>query len=344
MKDSLGDLFRERFHGHEVPVAPGTWQAIQSQIVAAPVPQEPVPGQLQEKFAGHEVHMDAAVWQNISAHLGHGVVAGSTGGGIFGWVAAVVAGLLIVGGLAYTFSSEEPTALAHTPSAPAVFQNAAPNADPNSNTPSATTIAEPAQAEQYPLQPAVAAPAVPTQPKVITAGANPPQVNEPASGEGALDPSEEMPTRPERSGAEVVNRIIADMTSLAEQEVRSSTPVVPPPTIGGTQQPTPETGAPIDAATEPSALPEVFLPNTFTPNNDGINDDYRIGAAGFSSVMVRVYSLKNNQLVFSSSGSALWTGADCEDGMYLVAVEAVTLDGRSLTEGKVVWLNRNSMN
>jgi hypothetical protein len=61
-------------------------------------------------------------------------------------------------------------------------------------------------------------------------------------------------------------------------------------------------------------------------------------------VLVKVFAMKNNQLVFSTHSGEAWTGANCEDGMYLVAVEALTPDGRSVTEGKVVWLNRTPMN
>ena len=68
--------------------------------------------------------------------------------------------------------------------------------------------------------------------------------------------------------------------------------------------------------------------------------------------MIRVYSVNTNQLVFSSSVTGgngqgeidLWDGANVEDGYFVVAVEAMTMDGRALSEGKVVWLNRKGMN
>ena len=40
MKDSLKDLFRERFQGHEAPVDPATWQVIEARMLTSP----PSPG------------------------------------------------------------------------------------------------------------------------------------------------------------------------------------------------------------------------------------------------------------------------------------------------------------
>ena len=86
-------------------------------------------------------------------------------------------------------------------------------------------------------------------------------------------------------------------------------------------------------------------PNTFTPNGDGYNDEYRVQpSVAYSLMHMRVFSLKTNQLVFSTNSGEAWTGSGCEDGWYSVAVEVMTLDGRVLSEGKVVWLNRQGMN
>lgn len=350
MKDSLSRLFQERFQGHETPVEPGTWQAIQSQLTApaASAQPEPTPGKLQSKFAGHEVHVDAAVWQNISTQLGHTVATGSAGGASFGslgWAAAGVAGLLAVGGLIYVLNTGDTAKplVAEVPATSTTVET------PAVTVPSATTTA-PAGSITLDHSPSIADNAATHSEPARAASVNS-AANTPASAGAALNeptvvpPAEPTPPADERSGVDVVNAIIAQMTTQVQQDVRSHPASNPPAATGGQAGSTPPEGnAPNEVVVEPTALPELFLPNTFTPNGDGVNDLYKVSTTGFTHLMVRVYSLKNNQLVFSADGNDPWTGANCEEGMYMVAVEAVTPDGRMVTEGKVVWLNRTSMN
>lgn len=350
MKDRLSRLFQERFQGHEAPVDPGTWQAIQSQLTTPTTSahSEPTPGKLRSKFDGHEVHVDAAVWQNISTQLGHSVVAGSAGGASFGglgWAAAGVAGLLAVGGLIYVLNTSDaakpvlaevaPTSIAAeapaavvSPATIATLEASSPVDHAKSAAGNATTHIEPARSAN--VNSATNTPA--------STGAAP---NEPT----VAPPAESVLPTDQRTGVDVVNEIIAQMTTQVQQDVRSNPAGTPPAATAGQPGSTAAEGnATNEVVVEQLALPELFLPNTFTPNGDGVNDLYKVSTTGFTHLMVRVYSLKNNQLVFSADGSEPWTGANCEEGMYMVAVEAVTPDGRMVTEGKVVWLNRTSMN
>ena len=137
-----------------------------------------------------------------------------------------------------------------------------------------------------------------------------------------------------------MDHIIAEITDKVEEEVRTSTP----PLGSGSNPQNLTATAPIEEPVLSAPIAKPFMPNTFTPNNDGVNDHYVVPMEGFTSMLLRVYSLKNNQLVFSTNSGEPWTGANCEDGMYLVAVEAMTTDGRVVSEGKVVWLNRTGMN
>ena len=71
MKGNIEQLFRERFQGHEAPVSPGMWEAIQQQMGAtAPAAADGVNELFRERFAEHEVQMDASVWEGISKELG----------------------------------------------------------------------------------------------------------------------------------------------------------------------------------------------------------------------------------------------------------------------------------
>ncbi|MFN3874321.1 MAG: gliding motility-associated C-terminal domain-containing protein, partial [Flavobacteriales bacterium] len=143
----------------------------------------------------------------------------------------------------------------------------------------------------------------------------------------------------------VVERIITNLTEQVKQEAAQEAEPQRALKARRSESQVP-VGMPPPAVDEEAAAPlqKLFLPNTFTPNNDGINDAYVVPMEGLTSVMMRVYSIKTNQLVFATNSGEPWTGANCEDGMYLVAVEAMTTDGRILAEGKVVYLNRSGTN
>lgn len=346
MKDNLGNLFRERFHGHEVPVAPGTWQAIQNQMTAAPpAPQEPAPGQLHEKFAGHEVHVDPAVWQSISTQIGHGVAAGTTGVGFMGglgWAAAGVAGLLVAAGLIYVLNSDG-SAARITP-APVEVSAKQPRSEPTTEVAHIAPTMAPGPEEVRPMPPNASR---------VQAGKAVGNSNETAAANGRTTIAQEQPADdigtqnaavPDQlPGEDVVRGIIQQMTSEVEQEVRSDNGVATAETVA-VKPPVPEVLMPGVQLAEPTPLPKLFLPNVFTPNGDNVNDVYQVTSEGSLDIKMRVFSVKSNQLVFSTNTNEPWTGANCEDGYYMVAVEATAPDGRMVTGTKVVWLNRNSTN
>ena len=330
MKNSLNDLFHERFQGHEAPVDPGTWAVIEAKLLTAAPASDPVNDLFRERFQNHESVVDPSAWSNISNQLGH-PVAGGGWTGAYGWMAAGVAGMVAVGALVFALNSNpvevveaaleprpenllEPVVVTepeHVPRSESLDQQSA-------SMPERRTIVQPVKAQ-------------PSDSPV-----------EPAESDVASTPIAEEVV--------VVDQIIEDLTVRTMLEVLGSEPVTTPQAAQpekaegnntGIEMPPMETTAP--KAEEPIKL---FMPNTFTPNGDGINDTYRIlPRQGFSSVLVRVYSMKNNQLVFSSASvDDEWQGLNCDDGIYLVAVEAITLGGHVVADGKVVWLNRGSTN
>lgn len=330
MKDSLNNLFRERFQGHEAPVDPGTWAVIEAKLLTAPPAADGVNELFRDRFQGHEAPVDPAVWDGISAQLGHGATAGGGLLGGYGWLAAGVASVLIVGAIALNLSgpdqSQEPvnaiaesatTAPAATDAPQAMLPLAAPQQEAGDASRPAARPARAGQPTASSESPAVALaePSGDTQPDMVS--------DEPA----------ESPA--------VVEQIIQSITEQVRQEVSANATVDPKPRIPAEHERNDE---PETRPLEAPPAPKLFMPNTFTPNNDGINDAYVVPMDGFTSVMMRVYSIKNNQLVFATNSGEPWSGANCEDGMYLVAVEAITTDGRTVAEGKVVYLNRNSTN
>lgn len=342
MKDELSGLFRERFAGHEAPVDAGLWDAIQGQLGAggSVTGEEGLKDLFQERFNGHEVPVDPGVWTSISSQIGHGVAAtsvGSAGLGPLGWAATGI-GVVAVAGMAYLFTSAESTQTLVVE--PHVERTAAaPEEEP-------ATAASPFVAEQS--EPAAAVPgstvryeapiaAPETAPKPISPSAIPePQPTAPPVGS--------EPARSDAQGAVIVENIISELTTRVTQEVLAE--AAQRNTLGTTTEGTQEAPPQAEVAEEEQdALPELFLHNAFTPNGDGVNDTYSavIDPQSFERVMMRVYDVRNNRLVFSTNTNEPWTGDGCLDGYYLVAVEAVTPEGRLLTQGKVVWLNRNTV-
>lgn len=347
MKDSLKDLFRERFQGHEAPVDPATWQVIEARMLTSPPAADNVNELFRERFQQHEVNVDPGVWQGISSQLGHGAAAGGGLFGGFGWVAAGIAGVVVVGALVLALNSTEETGLVAQEKADAVAPVVPmePLAEPVGG--SAVQVSETVNNSGR-----IALVAERPAPSITAVSGTSAAVPSNTSGNdmAPLVPQEPLPATnanpvPDPEGARLVNTIISDLSEGVEEQVRASyrqasssdpkepvTPSVEPP-----------------AETDPAPmthgeLQKPFMPSVFTPNNDGINDAYIVPMEGYTSLLLRVYSMKSNQLVFSTNSGEPWTGANCEDGMYLVAVEAMTADGRLVSEGKVVWLNRTGMN
>ncbi len=343
MKDSLNHLLRDRFQGHEAPVDPATWQVIEARLLTGVPAADQVNNLFRERFQQHELHVDPAVWQGVSAQLGHTAGAGLLGG--FGWVAAGLAGVAVIVGAILNLNSEPKvvadakidqvvTAPFQVESinenvAPTVSEVIAPVEEQSNSTASNGTTNHADRAKAQVPAPKKA------EPMAVIASKPEPKTVPPTTV-----PVVAAASSASRNGAAVVNEIIAEITDQVEEEVRST----PPPSVNPSTTPNPSGSA---ASTEPDLLAppaKPFMPNAFTPNNDGINDFYLVPMEGYTSMLLRVYSLKSNQLVFSTNNGEPWSGANCEDGMYLVALEAMTTDGRVVSEGKVVWLNRSGMN
>lgn len=343
MKDSVNTLFQQRFQGHEAPVDPAVWQGIEQQLAATAPSADAVNELFKKRFQGHEVPVDPAVWSSISGQLGHTVTTGTAASAIWGWAAAGVTAIALGTAVLWGTGAEKPVAqqVLSTPvEAPA---SAIPYSTPATGAADLTT-SEPTPnntaATSTDLRPQLTRPigAEPNVTTTFTAGAEAtPTIEQPGVEAVApvIDGNSSIP------GELIVKSIIEELTTEVKKEAHTE------PTA---DQVRPEPGEldgidhPNEAGTVASDLPKLFMPNTFTPNGDLINDTYTVGSEGFVSLMLRVYSLKTNALVFSTNSGEAWTGANCEDGMYMVAAEARTADGRTVTDGKVVWLNRNPMN
>jgi hypothetical protein len=344
MDHDLNDLFRERFQGHEAAVPSGTWQGIQARMATAATPVDggdKVADLFRERFHDHEMAVDPAVWQGISAQLGH-VAVGTTATAVWGWVAAGVAAVTIGAGAIWL---TDRTPVEQVPEHVVVERSADPAPPPTED---ALVTVGPEMSEDHERTIPIA-----LAPERATPRATVPTIVQPAAEAGevgrTVDPEEEivtatpvrmLPVAPAENPM-LVEAIVSEMTAQADAAFEAEKE-------GRKPEPVTDTVGPDEDAIDPFPVadqPKLFLPNTFTPNGDGHNDLYLVGGVEyFDQVMVRVYSVKDNRLVFSTNSNEPWSGDDCAEGYYLVAVEAVAPDGRLVTEGKVVFLNRTRLN
>ncbi|MFM2201369.1 MAG: hypothetical protein RL040_569, partial [Bacteroidota bacterium] len=79
----------------------------------------------------------------------------------------------------------------------------------------------------------------------------------------------------------------------------------------------------------------VYIPNSFTPDNDGVNDVWKIEARNINSLRTQVFN-RWGQVVFESTDiSPVWTGGFnsgdtyVPDGLYFFRIELEKLDGQN---------------
>jgi gliding motility-associated-like protein len=83
----------------------------------------------------------------------------------------------------------------------------------------------------------------------------------------------------------------------------------------------------------------IFVPNAFTPNNDGLNDNWRIPAlAAYPDAMVTIFN-RYGQKIFESKGYArpwdgTYKGAEQPTGSYIYIIQP-SADAAEILKGTV---------
>ncbi len=87
------------------------------------------------------------------------------------------------------------------------------------------------------------------------------------------------------------------------------------------------------------------IPNVFTPNLDGVNDDYKVEGKNIESFSLAILNTQGEILYQSSSIDEAWDGRDkfgteLPVGTYVVIISARGIDGKKYEHSGTVTLNR----
>lgn len=90
--------------------------------------------------------------------------------------------------------------------------------------------------------------------------------------------------------------------------------------------------------------PVIWIPNSFTPNQDGLNDVFSLYTLGITDLNLNVYN-SFGQLIYSEQGPAVeWNGSfggnPVQEGVYLYTLKTVQIDGRIKTYKGTITLLR----
>jgi len=91
---------------------------------------------------------------------------------------------------------------------------------------------------------------------------------------------------------------------------------------------------------------DIYIPNAFTPNGDGINDYFKVSGIGIRSTEMIIYD-RWGEKVFEQKGSAvLWNGYNqkqdnmCGEGVYVYLINVVDIHGNLKNFKGTVFLLR----
>jgi len=80
----------------------------------------------------------------------------------------------------------------------------------------------------------------------------------------------------------------------------------------------------------------IYVPNAFTPNGDGVNDELLVYGTAIASIRLMVFNQWGNQVFVSTDISKGWdgryNGSNAAAGVYTYALEAAMQDGKHITK------------
>ncbi len=88
----------------------------------------------------------------------------------------------------------------------------------------------------------------------------------------------------------------------------------------------------------------IYVPNSFTPNNDGVNDVFFVSGLRLQGYRLIIYNRWGEEVFYSEDGEKVWAGESknethfCPDGVYLYSLRYEDQDGAHLLHGHVSLL------
>jgi gliding motility-associated-like protein len=77
---------------------------------------------------------------------------------------------------------------------------------------------------------------------------------------------------------------------------------------------------------------DLNIPNVFTPNGDGINDNFLITANGLKSYSITIYNRWGKKVFESADITNSWNGENVNDGTFFFVITAESINGKMFNE------------
>ena len=89
----------------------------------------------------------------------------------------------------------------------------------------------------------------------------------------------------------------------------------------------------------------IYIPNSFTPNNDGLNDEFKVYGDGLTIIKMTIYDRWGKEIYFKEGEDAMWNGTYqgeiCEEGVYIYRFLYRAISGQKIYRAGSLTLLRD---
>ncbi len=90
---------------------------------------------------------------------------------------------------------------------------------------------------------------------------------------------------------------------------------------------------------------EIYIPNSFTPDGNGLNDEFKVYGDGITEMRMSIFDRWGKEVFISNDPSKGWNGKykneDCETGVYTYKIDYKVLSGNKFSEVGNITLLKN---